>query len=310
MIRKIIMVAALVINLLAEDDTLCREAWHQTESKNYTEAISLFDKCIKNGNLSDASLSQAYRNKGVTYSSAKQYTRAIENFDKAIKIGSATIDFDYVNRGNAWSNLGNVDKAFNDYDKALSLNPQSKHVFHNKGVLYAKLGLIKKAYKSYALAYKLGLRSKPFIKSTQLLTEIESRNASASRIATMSFYFGRVAKECKTHLSKNDKWMYALIKKWTDENKKYVTASKKWLFEYYTLLSEFNKEASLSKQKKDLELIRKTANIMLKETIKGSSSENFIQCKKFEQNIYNSVFNITNKSNIYKESQHLVKVMK
>lgn len=143
----------------AEDISLCKDGWMNTESGNHTQAIELFEQCIALGNLSNSSLARTYRNIGIASYRKGQYDIAIKNYDKALSYNPSDLWHDYVNRGNAWSELGEYVKAIDDYSKALSVKPTFNEAFYNRGIVFEKQGKLKKAVVEFKKAYEHGLRS-------------------------------------------------------------------------------------------------------------------------------------------------------
>ena len=309
MIQKIIILLLLIINLHSEDISECKRGWNETTLKNYDSAIILFEKCIKNGKLTKQSLAQTYRNIGITYMRSGKAKKAIKNYNIALKYNSKNNVDDYVNRGNAWSELGNYNKALKDYNKALKIKPNYKHAYFNRGILSLKLGLLKKANIDFRQAYKYGLRTKKLYSSLNTIKEIESRHASAAFVMTISNFIGNTAKACIPHLKKNDKWMHNLVSKWTGSNKEYVDASKLWMQKYFTEISNYNEEISLHLQDKLHKIVMENSNLSKNDTLSVYSNK-IKACKKFEKQVLNEGYNITDKIKIYKELENLVKKMK
>lgn len=144
----------------AENISLCKKGWMKTQDGRHTEAIKLFEECIKLGDLEKRSLARTYRNIGIAKHRNGQFKSSIDSYNKALALDPVDPWDDYVNRGNSWSELGEFDKAFADYEKALELKPNYNEVFYNRGIVYEKQGKNNKAIEEFKKAYKYGLRSR------------------------------------------------------------------------------------------------------------------------------------------------------
>lgn len=153
------VLSTLVNYANAEDISICKEGWQNVEKKEYTLAIDLFEKCINEGNLTQASLARTYRNIGIAYKGSKKYKEAIAYYNKAIKLNTSDPWNDYVNRGNAWDELGDAKKALLDYSEALKLKPSYGEAYYNRGIMYEKQGLNSDAKSDFIAAYRSGLRT-------------------------------------------------------------------------------------------------------------------------------------------------------
>lgn len=143
----------------AENLDKCIKGWHATEAGNYQAAVASFDACIKEGQLSDASLARTYRNIGIAERRAKQPQLALEAFSKAIALHPDDVASDYINRGNAYDDANQFDKAMADYDTALKLKPDEGEIFYNRGITYEHQKMFEKARAEFIAAYQHGLRS-------------------------------------------------------------------------------------------------------------------------------------------------------
>ena len=76
-----------------------------------------------------------YSNRGATYSDMENYDRAIEDYNKAIEL-EPDFAVAYYNRGEAYSNKGDYDHALRDYNKAIELNPDYTEAYSNRGIAY------------------------------------------------------------------------------------------------------------------------------------------------------------------------------
>jgi len=163
---KIFWFALFVLPMCAsaENLTSCMRAWGLTESGNYSDAISLYEACIKTGDLSNASLARTYRNIGITYRRGRQPLKAVDAYNKAIALHPDDVVDDYINRANAYDEAGKIDAAMADYSNALQLRPDFGEIYYNRGITYEHLHMLDEAKADFVAAYEHGLR-------TQLLYE-------------------------------------------------------------------------------------------------------------------------------------------
>ncbi len=163
-LRQLIAVMLIVFfqfnTAFAEDISQCVEGWRLVETGDYSGAITLFDKCMKEGDLSDASLARTYRNIGIAYFNAKEYQKAIDSYNKAIAMNPADVFNDYVNRGNAYDEIEMYKEAMADYDKALVLAPGHGSIFYNRGISYERQKMFDQAKAEFISAYNHGLRTR------------------------------------------------------------------------------------------------------------------------------------------------------
>jgi len=189
-----LLAAALPFATHAENLGKCMAGWNATESGDHSGAIALFDACIKEGNLSDASLARTYRNIGIAYRRAKQPLKAIEAYDKAIAMNPADVADDYINRGNAYDEADKFAEAMADYDKALQLKPGYGEIYYNRGITYEHQKDLDKAKAEFLAAYDHGLR-------TQLLYERFVAYGLAKRPATASTLLAEPSAELRRQLA-------------------------------------------------------------------------------------------------------------
>ena len=82
-------------------------------------AIEAYSRAIElNPNYTDA-----YNNRGVSYSDKEEYGLAIKDFNTAIERCPNNTVF-YSNRGATYSDMENYDRAIEDYNKAIELEPR------------------------------------------------------------------------------------------------------------------------------------------------------------------------------------------
>lgn len=142
-----------------EDLGLCIRGWDATEAGHHAEAIQLYGRCIKGGNLTRASLARTYRNLGIAYRRSGDPDKAVDALGKAIALHPADVWDDYVNRGNAYSDKGEFERAFENYDLALEANPGYGEAYYNRGIVFERQNEFEKAKAEFVRAYDHGLRS-------------------------------------------------------------------------------------------------------------------------------------------------------
>lgn len=145
----------------SEDISLCRDGWNKSAAGNHDESLSLFNKCIETGNLSNASLAQTYRNMGIVYKRMGRYTDALDFHDLALSLNPQDPWAEYVNKGIVWLKMKEYDKALKNYNKALELNPGYAQAYFGRGELFEIQGDTQKAIVEYQKAYDAGWRAKP-----------------------------------------------------------------------------------------------------------------------------------------------------
>jgi predicted negative regulator of RcsB-dependent stress response len=90
----------------------------------------------------------------VFYYTQGEYQNAINRYDKLIWI-NANWDFNYNNRGLAYSDLGDKQNAISDYNQAIQLNPNYADAYYNRGNAYSYLGDKQNAISDYTQAIQL-----------------------------------------------------------------------------------------------------------------------------------------------------------
>lgn len=158
---KLYVVSLLLIttSLSAEDISLCKQGWGEYQRGNYHKSIELFNKCIDQGQLSQATLARTYRNMGIVANGSHQSKEALVFYNQAIALNPKDIWYDYVNKGNALSNLGQFDEAILSYQKAFHVKPDFNEAYYNLGLVYDRMGKAGKAMGSYKKAYEHGLNT-------------------------------------------------------------------------------------------------------------------------------------------------------
>lgn len=158
--KKIILCLVLTtLSVSAEDISLCKQGWGEYQRGNYHGAIELFNSCIDQGGLSNATLARTFRNMGIVANGSNQSRKGLGFYRKAIALNPADIWADYVNKGNAHSNLSEFDEAILSYQKAFETKPNFNEAHYNLGLVYDRVGDVDKAITNYKLAYENGLNT-------------------------------------------------------------------------------------------------------------------------------------------------------
>lgn len=143
----------------AESMNKCLSGWEATETAKHQEAITLFEECINQGNLSNKNLARTYRNLGITYRRLHEFNKSILSYNKAIDLNPDDVVNDYVNRGNSYDQNDQFEEALADYDTALKLKPNYGEAHYNKGVFYEHNKMFDKAKNEFMLAYQNRFKS-------------------------------------------------------------------------------------------------------------------------------------------------------
>jgi hypothetical protein len=162
-----------------EDFTFCRQAEMALSQNRLDDAVPLYKRCLKDGNLSTATTSVVYRNLGLIFFNKKEYSQSISFFDDAIRLNGKDPWDDLVSRGNSWASAGDSSKAFEDYEAALKLMPSFAPAYFNRGITYERLGKLVEAEKDFLEARDKGLRS-PQLNSKLSFYRMTLRESSKS----------------------------------------------------------------------------------------------------------------------------------
>jgi tetratricopeptide (TPR) repeat protein len=106
----------------------CPETDNECHITNFTKVIQL-----------DASVPQAYLNRGYAYLLKGSYDLAIADFTKAIEL-KPDYELAYGNRANTYLKKGNFDLALADINKAIQLRPDSADAYNDRGYTYRRMG--------------------------------------------------------------------------------------------------------------------------------------------------------------------------
>jgi len=143
----------------AEDLSNCVEGWRATQGKRFDDALALYEQCIKEGDLSQASLARTYRNIGITLRDAQRPKKAVDYYRKAIALEPYDVEDDYVNLGNAYDEAGDLSHALQSYSEALRIHPNYGEALYNRGITYERTGDYGSAKSDFIAAYSAGLRT-------------------------------------------------------------------------------------------------------------------------------------------------------
>jgi tetratricopeptide (TPR) repeat protein len=160
--KKILFVAILSISLMV---FLTSPAWaggledaiagFAAESQdNYDEAIRLYTKAIKSGELAGEQLKRVYKGRGYGWDYKGDYDKAIADFSKAIEIDPKDATT-YYSRGCVWGQKGDYDKAIADYTKAIEIDPKVTGAYVNRGNAWSYKGNYDKAIADYSKAIEI-----------------------------------------------------------------------------------------------------------------------------------------------------------
>lgn len=158
----LIALCGFVISMTAqsqENTSSCSQGWSSYQSGQYDQAVSLYENCMKTGNLSQVTLARTLRNIGMAYNEKNDTTRAISSYNQALALNPVDSWDDYVNRGNSWSAAGSYEKSLADYEAALQVKPNYNNAIFNRGIVYERLGKTEKAKADISLAFEYGLRT-------------------------------------------------------------------------------------------------------------------------------------------------------
>jgi len=136
-------------------DTLKAEEWFQiayekVESGDYVGAVADYGNAIQ----FDASMHQAYHNRGIAYAGLGQYQQAIESYNQALQLEPSFSDA-YVGRGIAYNELEQYDRSIKDYHVAIRLNALDANAYFGRGKSYSDLEQYETALPDFAQAIEL-----------------------------------------------------------------------------------------------------------------------------------------------------------
>ncbi len=107
----------------------------QAEPDDLLRAVESFSETIE----LDPNLSQAYYNRGCTYTDLEQYPKAIDDLSQAITLTLSYVEA-YNARGAAYSAQGEHGKAVEDFSRATELDPTNPQTYKSRADAYRCLG--------------------------------------------------------------------------------------------------------------------------------------------------------------------------
>ncbi|ANM67905.1 Tetratricopeptide repeat [Arabidopsis thaliana x Arabidopsis arenosa] len=121
----------------------------QVNEGNYTKAISIFDKVLKE----EPTYPEALIGRGTAYAFQRELESAIADFTKAIQSNPAASEA-WKRRGQARAALGEYVEAVEDLTKALVFEPNSPDVLHERGIVNFKSKDFTAAVKDLSICLK------------------------------------------------------------------------------------------------------------------------------------------------------------
>jgi len=321
LLSMIVLLLALVPSAaFCEDLAKCRAGWNANHAGDYLSAIALFNSCAKEGDLSDASRAQNYRDLGIAYRRAKQSIKAIEAHTKAIAMNPENVVYDYINRGNAYDEAGMFKEAMSDYDKALELKPGYGEVFYNRGIAYEHQNMLDKAKAEFMSAHENGLRTPLLYERFQIYglatpssntrdesgDLIEKRNAASGFAGTLQFAVGRAAANCRDILGRDDQYMRSIVNDWLKRNAKFSEAAEKWTLMNLAAIAEARgEEAAQQAQDQIIGIVEQDA-LKIVEVMLGTDTDIKIsRCEKLATIFSSGAYDITEMAPLLKDLQEL-----
>lgn len=159
----------LSLPVAAENIEDCRLGWQATQSKQYKQALDLYEQCMEKGQLNASSKARTYRNIGITLRRMGKFESAISAFTIAIELKPNDYWGDYINRANSWSDLRQFDKAMADLEKALMLQPNNGSALYNRGLVALRMGSKAQASADFVKAYAVGYRQPEILEMMEQL---------------------------------------------------------------------------------------------------------------------------------------------
>src|ERR1700678_4350586 len=97
---------------------LQQEQWRQCRSEDPPRAIAACSGLIGSGNMADATLAEAFKDRGRAYFHKGDYDDALKDFDHALQIKPNYEDA-LLDRGSAYALKQDYGRSIEDYDHAL-----------------------------------------------------------------------------------------------------------------------------------------------------------------------------------------------
>ena len=160
-------------------------AWDAQASGATYEAIALYSRAIRSGELSAQDVAAAHNNRAIAYKTIGRLEKSIEDYASAIERRPEDGDL-YVNRAVALLARGSPELAVRDYNRALQLDPDDARARTNLGDLLQARGLLRRAIEVYdetlrrapELAEAYAARGRAFGKLRRHERAIEDFNAA------------------------------------------------------------------------------------------------------------------------------------
>jgi hypothetical protein len=99
-----------------------------SQTKNYCQAIQLFDSAIR----INSQYAGIYNNRATTFQALGKFENALQDFNQSIVLNPTDAQT-YNNRGNTLKELGRLDEAILDFNRAISIQPSYALAYNNKG---------------------------------------------------------------------------------------------------------------------------------------------------------------------------------
>ena len=131
-------------------DTLNSLALIAGQSKEFSQAVKLFDKALK----IDPTNAATYCNRGLALQELKRLDSALMSYNQAIAL-KADYAVAHYNRANVLKELGQLDAALVSYDKAIASNAGFAQAYYNRAIVLQELRQWDGAVASYSRAIAL-----------------------------------------------------------------------------------------------------------------------------------------------------------
>lgn len=136
------------------------------------------------------------------------------------------------------------------------------------------------------------------------------RNAAAGYVGSMKFFVGRVARNCRDLLNKNDKYMNNIVDSWIETNDSYVKASELWILTVVTGIAfKHNLEVAKKIKGQIAQSVSEHGDRSANDFLSGNTEENTSACLQFKSLVASGRFDITSKTPLYSHLEELVSAM-
>jgi lipoprotein NlpI len=137
--------------LIADAFELARAGFAAKESRNYVQAIQLFNEALRTGNCDKEKYGFLIYSRGVSYEGLGIRDKALVDFDAAIAL-IPNFPNSYIYRGLIWTFERQYDRAIEDFYRARSLSPNDPLIYNNLAGAYEKKGDLDQAIEAYTQA--------------------------------------------------------------------------------------------------------------------------------------------------------------